>query len=276
MHKKFFNKCMYTLLLVMIMSLALTGCSNSSSKDSGKVKVGISWASEKIDEDAQMYADAVTKAGGEPVFLPLLKNENDAKKALADVSAVVVTGGDDLNPELYGENPIPQLEEINKVRDVSDVALLKECFAQDIPTLATCRGMQLTNILCGGTLYQDIISQRPTDIIHRDPNREVFVKHEANFEKGNIISDGLGVDGTFEVNSWHHQAIKTLGKNLTVVATAPDGTIEAFVKTDNSYFMGLQWHPEEMISNGNDKALNLYKALVQEATKRVEDSKEKK
>lgn len=273
MRNKKLSRIIYTLLLVAVMTFFVTGCSKSNSADSGKVKIGISWAAEKIDEDAQMYADAVKKAGGEPVFLPLLKNQDDAKKALKEVKAVVVTGGDDLNPELYGETPIPQLEEINKVRDVSDVALLKECFAQDIPTLATCRGMQLTNILSGGSLYQDIISQRPTDVVHRDPNREVFVKHEATFEKGNIISDAMGVDGKFEINSWHHQAIKTLGKNLKVVATAPDGTIEAFVKTDNSYFMAFQWHPEEMVSQNNEKALNIYKALVEQASKKEEAKK---
>lgn len=168
------------------------------------------------------------------------------------------------------------MEEINKARDTSDVALLKECFDKDIPTLATCRGMQLTNILCGGTLYQDINTQRPTDIIHRDPNKEIYVKHEAIFEKDKIISDALGLDGIFEVNSWHHQAIKDLGKNLKVVATAPDGTIEAIVKVDNSYFIGLQWHPEEMISQNNNRALNLYKALVAQADKNLQNNKTQK
>lgn len=276
MTQKKFYKSLYLLLIISIISFFVTACSKPNSTGLNTTKIGISWTADKIDEDAQLYADAVKKAGGEPIFLPQFKNQEDAKKALEGINAVIVTGGDDLNPELYGEAPIPQLEEINKARDTSDVVLLKECFDKDIPTLATCRGMQLTNILCGGTLYQDIDTQRPTDIIHRDPNKEIYVKHEAIFEKDNIISDALGLDGKFEVNSWHHQAIKDLGKNLKVVATAPDGTIEAIVKVDNSYFIGLQWHPEEMISQNNDRALNLYKALVAQADKNLQNNKNQK
>ena len=126
--------------------------------------------------------------------------------------------------------------------------------------------MQLTNILSGGTLYQDIIVQRPTDIVHRDPERKVFVKHDIEVLPDNILAEGFGKSGKVEVNSWHHQAIKDLGNNLDVLAKAPDGTIEAITRTDKSYYLGLQFHPEELIvDDNNEDALNLYKAFIAKA-----------
>ncbi|NMW85275.1 gamma-glutamyl-gamma-aminobutyrate hydrolase family protein [Peptoniphilus sp. AGMB00490] len=266
-----------TFLLIALFTF--TACSKKENKNAPTI--GISWSTDEVDKnskdkvdiDTQMYADALRKAGAKVIFLKEMKSIDEAKKEIKDVDGVVVTGGDDLNPNLYNENPIEKLEEINPRRDSSDVFLLKALLEEDKPTLATCRGMQLTNVLSGGSLYQDIITQRPTDIIHRDPEKKVFVKHEIDVLPNNILSDGLGKSGKLEVNSWHHQAIKDLGKNLDILAKADDGTIEAIVKTDKSYFLGLQFHPEAMIIEDNNKdALNLYKAFI---TKSQELSQQK-
>ncbi|WP_273497973.1 gamma-glutamyl-gamma-aminobutyrate hydrolase family protein [Peptoniphilus rhinitidis] len=261
-----------SILFLLIAILTFTACSNKEDKNAPTI--GVSWSTDKVDknskdkvdEDTQMYADALRKAGAKVVFLKEMTSLDEAKEDIKKVDGVVVTGGDDLNPALYNEEPIPTLEDINPRRDKSDEFLLKALLEEDKPTIATCRGMQFTNILSGGTLYQDIIAQRPTDIIHRDPERKVFVKHDIDVLPDNILADGFGKTGTIEVNSWHHQAIKDLGNNLKVVATASDGTIEAIVRTDKSYFLGLQFHPEELImDDNNEDALNLYKSFIAKA-----------
>lgn len=233
--------------------------------EEGKVKVGVSWNADEIDEDAQLYMDAVTKAGGEAIYLPQIKTEEDAKNALAEIDALVMTGGEDIDPSYYGEEPNEKLETVNEDRDTSDSLLIKAALDEDIPMLCTCRGMQFLNAISGGTLYQDLPTQNPSDIDHRDPNREVFVKHEITVDNDNIVATAFGGEGTYTVNSWHHQAIDQLGDNLKVVATAPDGIIEAIVREDKDYVMGLQFHPEAMIDEGDDSFLAFYTELINQA-----------
>ncbi len=230
-----------------------------------KIKVGISWNADEIDEDAQLYLDAVTKAGGEAVYLPQIKTENDAKKALAEVDALVVTGGEDIDPSYYSEEPNEKLEDVNEARDTSDSILITEALDEDIPMLCTCRGMQFLNVLSGGTLYQDLPTQLPSEIVHRDPNHEEWVKHEITVDEDNIVAYAFGGDGTYTVNSWHHQAVDKLGDNLEVVATAPDGVVEAIVREDKTYVMGVQFHPEAMIDEGDDSFLTFYTDLIDQA-----------
>lgn len=268
------------LSFLLVSMLVFTACSKKDNADGPTIAV--SWSTDEVDKDSkdkvdidtQMYADALRKAGAKVVFLNEMKSLDQAKEEIKDVQGVVITGGDDLNPALYNEEPIPTLEEINPRRDDSDVFLLKALLEEDKPTLATCRGMQLTNVLSGGTLYQDIMVQHPTDIIHRDPNKKVFVKHEINVFPDNILAEGFGKNGNVEVNSWHHQAVKDLGKNLEVLAEAPDGTIEAIRRTDKKYFLGLQFHPEAMIMEDNNKdALNLYKTFIEKAQELSKEAK---
>jgi putative glutamine amidotransferase len=176
-----------------------------------------------------------------------------------------MTGGEDIDPSYYGEEPNEKLETVNEVRDTSDSLLIKAALDEDIPMLCTCRGMQFLNVLSGGTLYQDLPTQNPSDIEHRDPDRKVFAKHEITVDKDNIVAAAFGGEGTYTVNSWHHQAVDQLGDNLKVVATAPDGIIEAIVREDKDYVMGLQFHPEAMIAEGDDSFLAFYTNLIDQA-----------
>lgn len=258
---------LFSLVACRTQSAAQNKASGIEVVQAGAVKVGISWSSDKIDADMQLYADGVAKAGGQPVFLPQFKTEEEARKALERVDAVIVTGGEDISPALYNEEPDKMLGEVNGPRDISDIALIKACILKDMPALVTCRGMQLTNALCGGSLYQDLPTQYESSIVHRDPARKVFVKHQITLDKDNLLSDAIGKDGEIEVNSWHHQAVKKVGKNLKIIAKAPDGIIEAMIKTDNSYYILVQFHPEVMISEGNEMFLNLYKDLIKHGKK---------
>lgn len=234
-----------------------------------KIKVGISWSKDDYDVEKSNYCNAVIKAGGEPVYLDQFTSQEDAAEALKGVDALVMTGGEDIDPSYYHEEKAELLEETNEVRDVSDFALLNAAIAADIPTLTTCRGTQFLNVVCGGTLYQDFPSVVKSDVVHRDPNHENWVYHEIKVDGGNILADALGGEGTYEVNSWHHQALKDLGDKLQVVAKASDGIIEGVVKTDNTYFMGVQFHPEALIiEDGKDAYLPIYTNLIKAAEKK--------
>lgn len=155
----------------------------------------------------------------------------------------------------------------NEDRDVSDSILIEAALDKDIPMLATCRGEQFLNAVCGGTLYQDIPSQHFSDVkvTHRDQEKKDWAMHEITVDPDNIVADAFGDAGTYTVNSWHHQAVKDLGENLKVVAVADDGIIEAYVKEDSSYVMGVQFHPEGMLAEGDESFLQFYTNLIEAA-----------
>lgn len=233
-----------------------------------KVIIGISWNADVIDKDIKKYGDAVVKAGGEVVYLPKITSEEEARAALKGVSGISVTGGGDADPKYSGQELIKEAELVSPDRDLSDYLLMKTALEEDLPILGICRGMQLLNIVSGGTIWQDLNTQRPTDILHRDPKQEHFVYHEITVDPDNIIADLLGGPGVYKVNSWHHQAVDRLGENIKAVANAPDGIVEAIVRTDKSYAVGLQFHPEAMVRDGDYSVIGLYKELVKKARER--------
>ena len=263
----------YRKLVAFLVSVAIifvmTACGEEESAEKTEQKenvlsarVGISWVSDDITEDTQVYADAVEQAGGTAVFLPRVTNEEEARSALSTVDCLIMTGGEDINPSWYGQQPHEKLEEVNDERDVSDFALIREAMAMDMPTLCTCRGMQVLNVACGGTLYQDLPSQTPSDILHRDPKGEDFVYHDITVLDSNFVAVSQGGAGTYSVNSWHHQGIDQLGNDLIVAATAPDGTIEGIMRQGNTYFYGVQFHPEWMVHDGHPEYLKYFKDLI--------------
>ncbi|MFK4784794.1 gamma-glutamyl-gamma-aminobutyrate hydrolase family protein [Fusobacterium sp. MFO224] len=259
-------------LVIMLFTVLCVGCNNYSLRsEKDKPKIGIAWiedfTNEKYSEDFQVYIDGVEKAGGAAVILPRVKNEAGAKEVLATVDGLIMTGGEDINPSYYGEKPHKNLEKINSARDTSDYWLIKVALKEDVPMLATCRGLQMLNAVCGGTLYQDIPTQYKTDIIHRDPKKENFVYHKISVKRGSHLCDIMG-SKELTVNSWHHQCIKDLGKNLEVVATAPDGIIEAVEYKGATFVEALQFHPEWHVHDGDKKYINFFKALVRYSDKR--------
>lgn len=241
---------------------------NTEKKETAQLpKIGIAWAGYG-NEDTVLYIDAVEKAGAVAVMLPKADSEEEAEAALETVDAVILTGGEDIDPSYYGEEPDDKLEELNKDRDTSDFHILTAALEEDMPMLTICRGTQFLNIVCGGSLYQDFPSQRETEVevVHRDPEKEIYIHHNIDVEEGKRITEILG-SGTVEVNSWHHQCIKELGEGLTVTATAPDGIIEAVEKEDSSFVMGVQFHPEEMVASGYDEFLGFFEMLAEYAEK---------
>ena len=264
-----------SLVLILTMSVFMTACGGSDEEQSGsdeqKVAVGISWCEdidqEKHGEDLQAYINTVEKAGGEAVLLPLVKDKDEAKVELEKVDCLIMTGGEDVDPAYYGEKPDPNLEEVNKERDASDMAILQAAIDEDMPVLCTCRGMQVLNVLSGGSLIQDIPTSdeyKGDEIVHRDPAEEDFTYHVITLD-GQLAR--IAGDTSLEVNSWHHQGVKELGDNLKVTATSEDGMIEGMEREDCSYVIGVQFHPEWSVEEGDDSFLVFFTDLMDQVAK---------
>lgn len=263
-------KSSVVLLSFVLLAFISFGCrNNDSSSNPDLPDIGISWC-EDIDtdehsEDLQAYIDAVEQAGGKPVLLPLIEDEDQAEKALAAVDGLVMTGGEDIDPSYYHEEPDANLETVNPARDKSDYILLSTALEKDMPVLAICRGCQYLNVICGGTLYQDIPTQYNTKLQHRSTDQVDFVYHDIDISEGSHLADMMG-EGKLNVNSWHHQCIKDLGRGLKSVATAEDGIVEAIEKEDATFVVGLQFHPEWHVDYGDTQFLDIFKKLVEHSS----------
>jgi len=186
--------------------------------------------------EAEPYARAVEAAGAEPVLreaVPGLK--------LGECRGLLLTGGSDVDPSLYGETPVPETEPPDPDRDSAEAALIDEALARDLPLLAICRGMQILNVHLGGSLVQHL----PTAARHvrRTPDKSLPA-HRVTIEPGTLLSSIAGSE-IWEVNSRHHQAIARLAPGLRVGARdAEDGTIEAVELPQRRFVLAVQWHPE--------------------------------
>jgi putative glutamine amidotransferase len=193
----------------------------------------------------EAYTDALAAAGLVPLVLPPI-DPIVAIASLTDVAGLVLTGGEDVDPEHFGQTAHAQTTTPHARRDGYELALAREAHERRIPTLAICRGAQVVNVALGGTLIQDIPSQRPSDIGHDQSDRRTERVHAVEVEHGSHLARILG-DTTIATNSSHHQSIDRLGRGLRITANAPDGIVEAFEPTDPAWWMiAVQWHPEEL------------------------------
>jgi putative glutamine amidotransferase len=192
------------------------------------------------------YSDAVAAAGGIPVIFPLLEAPQSVRSAAERLDGLLLTGSNsDLDPSLYGEIRSDKCGPAQPLRDRMDFLLLDASVKRKIPILAICFGFQSLNIFWGGSLIQDIPSSVNTPIRHSNPEAKDSAGHKINICSGSILEQIAG--GTeVMVNSTHHQAIDRAGKNLEVIARAPDGVIESVCGLDkNHWVLGVQWHPEK-------------------------------
>lgn len=163
---------------------------------------------------------------------------------IAALDGLVLQGGADLSPESYGEVALQPEWAGDRIRDLFEIELVWECIIQGKPVLGICRGQQLINVACGGTLYQDIALQYPGAAIHRDTELYDGLHHEIVIAENSRLASLYPSIVKGSVNSIHHQAIRTLGSDLIIEAHALDGVIEAIRWTGSSYMFGCQWHPE--------------------------------
>ncbi len=211
-----------------------------------KVKIGIVPALdlEGKGEVEQNYIDYIEGGGAEVVILPY-PADAVTDEVLDGCDGFLFLGGADIHPSRYGEAAHPDLGETIPPRDEYEFAVFPRIFNTGKPIFAICRGMQIINCALGGRLYQDLASENPTDITHRVGKVKYGNYHTASFAQGSYLYGVLGGE-SFTVNSYHHQAIRTLGEGLAVMAYAPDGTVEAIYHTGERILWGFQWHPERI------------------------------
>jgi len=211
------------------------------------------------------YTDALVQVGLVPLVVPPLA-ASIAPRVLDGVAGLVVTGGEDVAPARYDEQPHPTVE-AHEGRDESEIALILEAKRRRLPTLAICRGIQVVNVALGGSLVQDIPSQWPNAINH-DPGgaRDARV-HDVRVEAESRLARALGANH-LPTNSFHHQALRHVASELCVTARAQDGIIEGAESADPSWWMlAVQWHPEELMNTPDAWDRNLFRAFASALTR---------
>lgn len=189
------------------------------------------------------YMEGVKLAGGLPVMLPLTEDAEDARELAALCGGFIFAGGHDVSPAVYGEETLPLCGELCPERDRMETFLLQEVLAADKAALGICRGLQLMNAALGGTLYQDLPVQRPSDCEHHMAAPYDREAHKVSLPRGTPLAELLGKE-EMGVNSCHHQAVRDLAPRLAPMALAPDGVTEAVYMPERRFVWGVQWHPE--------------------------------
>ncbi|SCK08536.1 putative glutamine amidotransferase [Variovorax sp. HW608] len=192
------------------------------------------------------YVRAIEEAGALPVILPYV-NAHDVSPMLDFISGLVLTGGGDFPTELYGADPHPAVQRMIPERDKFEFALARSALDRSMPILGICRGMQILNVLGGGTIYPHTVDEVTTAIDHRDGTPLDQSVHEVQVEPNTRLWQLCGMPTkSFRVNSYHHQAVNRVAPGFVVSARADDGVIEAIEAPDSPFLVGVQWHPEWM------------------------------
>lgn len=221
--------------------------------------IGITTNHEGIDATLrEVYYKQIVRAGGTPVLIPPVADNDVLLTTLDTLDAIVLSGGGDFNPLWAGEEPVPQLHNINNERDLPELLLTRYAFDRQLPMLGICRGIQTLAMALGGHVEQDI---KPTPIKHSQTSHQSTQTHSVNITPGTMLSDIFGGEATIYVNSFHHQAVDNPGNHMRTAALAPDGTIEAIESSEQKPIIGVQWHPEWLADDG----LPLFSWLVSEA-----------
>ena len=207
------------------------------------------------------YTDAILRAGGIPFILPQVGDAASASEMLSHVDGLMLTGGVDLDPAYYGEMVFNETVEIDSHRDTIDILYARAALEGRLPVLAICRGEQLMNVVLGGSLYQDLPSQRPGVIKHRQDEEGKVPTHSISVSRESILYRIMGSDH-LRVNSFHHQAVKDPSPLVKVTAHADDGVVEAYeINEKGRWLLAVQFHPEILL-RGNDDWLKLFEAFV--------------
>ncbi len=213
---------------------------------------------------ADDYITSVALAGGIPLLIPALDNPEPALAALDIIDGLLLSGGNDLNPNLYQEHPHSNLGGISPKRDITELELFKKAFEQlKLPILGICRGTQVINVALGGSLEQHIPSNyQESHSLFMFP-RELEA-HRITIDQDSLLYPILGKDAG--VNSFHHQAVKEVAPGLKVSAKSPAGIVEAIELKEKGFLLGVQWHPEMMAAQ-SPKQLQIIKLLIEAAKK---------
>ena len=213
------------------------------------------------------YVQALVMAGAIPMIVPVVSDSEMVDEVLALVDGVVLQGGADICPHLYGQEKHPSVQLDNDITDNFEIALCRRCVDRRKPLLAICRGMQILNVALGGTLIQDIPSCVNTSTLHRQSAPREAPTHAIRVNPVSRIGRILGSQ-KLTVNSFHHQAIDRLGEGLRATARSEDGIIEGLETENEGFVIGVQFHPEETMHSVPLTA-QLFKALVDAARSQI-------
>ena len=216
---------------------------------------------------AEAYYRSVLEAGGVPLLIPPYPEREALIESLSHIDALLLTGGADIDPRYMHEEPdYSLLHSINPARDEQELLLTLLANARNLPILGICRGVQVLATAFGGSVHQDIYAALGTELLNHDqtPVERGVVTHEVLMAHDSLLSRLFGCE-RLDVNTFHHQAVNRVPQGFKVVATSPDGVIEAIEAVDGRSIIGVQWHPESFIMNGNCVMMPLFRWLVDEA-----------
>ncbi|MBC5637715.1 gamma-glutamyl-gamma-aminobutyrate hydrolase family protein [Ornithinibacillus sp. BX22] len=220
------------------------------------------------DLDGDVYyegkdnVNAILKAGGVPILLPYYEQEEDLTAIAGMIDGLYATGGYDIDPTLFGEEPHPNLGTILPERDTFEISIMKKMLELEKPILGVCRGSQTLNIALGGDMYQDIYAQIPSTLLqHRQNAPKYHGSHFVEVKEGSLLHRLTG-ETKLRVNSRHHQANRNVPNPLQISATASDGVIEAIESTEHQFALALQWHPENMFMANDTPSAAIFKGFI--------------
>ncbi len=214
-----------------------------------------------LDTNAHAYQRALAQCGAVPFLIPMTeKAASDAASYIAIADGILIPGGDDVEPDLYGGPPARPNLAHDRTRDLAEIAIAREARAAGKPLLGICKGLQITNVAMGGTLVDDI----GTSDAHHEPIyrriEQLKMRHRVTVDEDSRLGAIMGTEGL--VNTLHHQAADEVGDGLRVVGRADDGVIEALESTSDWWFIGVQWHPEILYNDGDPRARALFESFL--------------
>ena len=215
-----------------------------------------------LDYSLNNFSQAIYHAGGLPVVIPI-HDPSISRDYIKKIDGLILTGGEDISPQLYEAQPELGLGPTKLSRDISEAQLFNEAIQENKAILGICRGLQIINVCLGGNLYQDLNKEKFVTIQHRQAGHPSQVHHHIQIDTQSYLGGILG--SSLQVNSYHHQAINKLAPTLNAVAYSHDQIVEAVEWMDDEHsILALQWHPE-MIDIKESQSLNIFKDLIQRA-----------
>ena len=210
------------------------------------------------------YLRVLSRVGLTPVLVSPAHDADDVAALIGVSSGLVLSGGEDIEPGRYGEEPIPDLFDVNPVRDTMEWRATDAALAKGIPILGICRGLQLLNVFFGGTLYQDLPTQYGNTLGHFQSAPWGEHHHEVRCVEGSRLHQALSECEPLRINSFHHQAVKELAPTLACTARADDGLVEGVESTGHDWVVGVQWHPErhEAEADHDDPNIRIMEAFA--------------